>query len=119
MPPLTCTVTAKEELTGKHVEAAIKDQIFTTQLARFLRHGNVQNRELVYRPPKSLKGEQNLRYLSLSTSTMVDQAGQQVAILCIARDITDSKKAEEAVFESEERYRSSLSRHRREYTLQM
>ena len=111
---------SKEDLTGRTLAQTIKDELFITQLAKFIEYGAVQNREMVYRPPdrrraitealhfeeRRLTDSDHLRFVSLSTSIMEDQNGRQVGVLCIARDITEGKLAEEAMFESESRYRA-------------
>lgn len=44
--------------------------------------------------------------LDVSTSVIKDWTGEPTAIVCIARDITERKRAEEAIRASEERFRS-------------
>jgi PAS domain S-box-containing protein/putative nucleotidyltransferase with HDIG domain len=106
---------SSEEMTGKPLVEAIEDNMFTSQLIQFIQDGTAQGREMIYRPlggrmtkdeGRSARDEGKLRFLSLSISTMDDQNGRQVAVLCTARDITESKRAEAAIFESETRYRA-------------
>jgi PAS domain S-box-containing protein len=47
--------------------------------------------------------------LEMSASLMRDQKGQPVGFRCLARDITERKRADEALRESEEKYRSLAS----------
>ncbi|HKP53073.1 MAG TPA: PAS domain S-box protein [Chloroflexia bacterium] len=104
---------SREELIGKPLAMAIEDELFTGHLAEFVRDGIVQNREMVYRlrttddgRRTTVGGQETMRFLSLSISTMEDQNGRQVAVVCTARDITEGKRAEAAIFESETRYRA-------------
>jgi PAS domain S-box-containing protein len=91
---------SKDEIVGRPASVAIDDGLFTGQLSTLLQAGTINNYEMVFDPRQ---GE--MRVLSLSTSVM-EQQDEPVAIVCIARDITQRKRAEEAIRESEERYRA-------------
>ena len=44
--------------------------------------------------------------ISLATSAVYDEDGRRIALVGIARDITESKRAEEALKESEDNFRT-------------
>ncbi len=78
------------ELFGKPVQAIIRCPLFSDQRESFLRVGMVRNYEVGY-----FADPGTIRTLSLSASAMQDQKGAPVAIVCVLRDITERKRAEE------------------------
>jgi PAS domain S-box-containing protein len=83
---------SKEDLVGKPVAATINGAFFTDELDRLLQTGTIRDYEMPYQSPK--KG---MRVLCLSASVMLDRAASPAAIVCIARDITEEKLAQEEI----------------------
>ena len=69
-------------------------------IARLLCSGKVQNTELTFRDRD--KGDV---VLEVSTSVAAEASGEGMAIVCIAKDITERKMAEDTLRKSEEHYR--------------
>ena len=66
-----------------------------------LAKGSVRDREILGR-----KKDGRLRWLTLNAALQKDHRGNPVAIIGIAEDVTERKKAEEARLETERRYRN-------------
>lgn len=83
------------EVVGRPVAEIIADPLFTDpqRFQQLLSRGRISSYELIYHPA----GTSEERYLSLSASVMRDGAGEPEAIVCIGRDITERKRAEEQV----------------------
>ncbi len=79
----------EKDILGKPINDLIDDVIFPN-LKADIRQGKNQHYEYHYRHP-----ERYMIVISLSASEMVDESGQLLAIILIARDITEKKKAEE------------------------
>ncbi len=87
----------EQELIGKPVEKTIGSKLFSGQFETLIQSGTIQNYEVDHR---SREGE--LRTLGISASMMRDHTEQPVAIVCVARDITERKRMEEELRSSEE-----------------
>ncbi|MGO9015353.1 MAG: sensor histidine kinase [Dissulfurispiraceae bacterium] len=82
------------DLLGKHIKDIISDNDLPDFSVLVRRH-TLPNQEFSYVHPKN----GNLA-LSMSVSTMSNIQGQLLAIVCIARDITDRKLAEQQIKQS-------------------
>jgi diguanylate cyclase (GGDEF)-like protein/PAS domain S-box-containing protein len=92
----------KDELTGKSVEVFFREKdIKNTLLDKAMKKEAIRNYELNF---KAKTGD-NIPVI-LSSSTMVDGAGGIVGIVCIIKDITERKKAEEALQKSQQEFAS-------------
>ncbi|HTL48864.1 MAG TPA: PAS domain S-box protein [Verrucomicrobiae bacterium] len=69
-------------------------------LARLLCSGKVQRSEVAFHDR-----DQGHIILEISTSVISENSGEGMALVCIAKDITERKNAEEALRRSEEHYR--------------
>ncbi|MFL5731764.1 MAG: GAF domain-containing protein, partial [Chloroflexia bacterium] len=80
------------ELTGKAAVEVIGDPLFSDpgQFSALVQAGGVMNHEIDYR-----RGDGEVRCLSLSASVARDKHEHPVATVCIGRDITERKRAEE------------------------
>ncbi|GBD96477.1 MAG TPA: response regulator [Nitrospirae bacterium] len=78
------------ELTGTPVGKIIDDRLFSDKLNPLIEGGMIENYEIPY---SNAGGK--ARMLSLSASVMQDKYNQPIATVCIARDITELKHAEE------------------------
>jgi PAS domain S-box-containing protein len=95
-----------DEMVGKNVTVLVPsgDKDDASELLARLRSGeNVERCETVRRRKDGISVE-----VSLTLSAIRDPAAGIVAACCIARDISEHKRAEEALRESEERLRSIL-----------
>lgn len=79
----------ENRIIGKPINDLIGDVIFPNLKAN-IRQGKYQHYEHNYRHP-----ERDMKVISLSVSEMADERGQLLAIVLIARDITEDKRAEE------------------------
>jgi two-component system cell cycle sensor histidine kinase/response regulator CckA len=66
-----------------------------------LETGSLRNYKVSYPVP-----DNGVLMLEISASVIRDRAGYPVAVVCLARDITERRQAEEAIKASEERFRS-------------
>ncbi len=78
------------ELIGKPVLKVMDCSLFTEDPRSFIHLGTIRNYEA-----DCTAREGNKRTLSLSASVMEDKTGEPAAIVCVLRDITERKKAEE------------------------
>ena len=84
----------QEELVGKPITSTLSDRRFADRLADLVSAGAVGSHEMEYTPRGSAVDE---RALSISISTMDDKPGRQVAVLCIAHDITERKRSQNRI----------------------
>jgi PAS domain S-box-containing protein len=92
---------SEAELVGKP-RSMISDDFFPKKkMEQLLETGSIRTYEVSYPV-----GQGRLLALELSTSVIRDRAGEPIAVLCIARNITERKQAEEAIRANEERFRS-------------
>ncbi|HEY0069514.1 MAG TPA: PAS domain S-box protein, partial [Chloroflexia bacterium] len=91
----------EQSLIGKPVAEVFDEPVVSEAQARLAREGSIQDYEVAY-----TRGEQGPRFLSVSASTMQAKGDEPVAFVCIIRDVSEKKRAETAIRESEERYRA-------------
>jgi PAS domain S-box-containing protein len=95
---------SEDELLGRSVFDLIAPQDRERALANvelLLEHGST--RDIEYRFPR----KDGSFYIGESSAAVIhDAKGQPVAVISVVRDITERKRAEEALRESEERYRT-------------
>lgn len=91
----------KRDLIGKPVAATIDAGMRSGGLSALVGADDVDSSEMVY---SRREGER--RVLSVSATVMCDANEEQVGTVCIARDITERRRAEEVINESKERYRA-------------
>ena len=89
-----------QEIVGKPITATLSDQDFAHRLADLVSSGGADSCEMEYLPDESVAEK---RTLNVSTSTMDDKSGRQVAVLCIAHDITERKRSEKRMQRQVER----------------
>jgi signal transduction histidine kinase len=82
-------------MVGKPVAEIIDDPLFSnpSRFKGLIHLGRIYNYELNY----SKDGPNDERYISLSASVTRDREGEPVAVVCIGRDITERKRAEQQV----------------------
>ncbi|HYP18794.1 MAG TPA: PAS domain S-box protein [Chloroflexia bacterium] len=88
-------------LTGKPITTVFDGPQLDEVKSRLASEGSLQDFELSY-----TGGDGVERFLSLSASTMQAKDDQPVAFVCIVRDVSEKKRSEAAMRESEERYRA-------------
>ncbi len=95
----------EEQLIGKlPVNAMVDNKDFGAVLAALIHGDEVSNLEMEYRRP----GESEPGSLSLSASIMHDPAGIPIAVVCVVRDITRSKRTGENLKQSVSLLRATL-----------
>jgi PAS domain S-box-containing protein len=90
------------DLIGTHLSELVGDTGAITDIEQTRTHTGNKALRSTYRLPDA-KGE--LRYLEGVITVETDRRGKQIGVRGVVRDITDQKAAEEALKESEERYR--------------
>ncbi len=92
---------SEEDLVGKPI-AAISNEFYPRDKMEMLfRTGICPRYEISHRTNQG-----HLLFLELSASVIRDRLDQPAAVVCMARDVTDRKQAEQAIRSSEERFRS-------------
>ena len=90
----------KDELTGKSVDIFFREKDFkNTLLDKAMKKKVIRNYELDFKT----KTARNIPVV-FSSSTMMDKAGGIVGIVCIIKDITQRKQAEEAIKKSQQEF---------------
>jgi PAS domain S-box-containing protein len=81
----------EQDLVGKRpADGMTKSRVFAAEIESIIGRGTVRNREVDYRSEES--GQLTL---SLSTSMMRNPDGEPLATVCVLRDISERKRAEE------------------------
>lgn len=93
-----------EEVLGKHISLLYADEIQGHEVHRM----TIEKRQHVQEVLNKRKSGEVFPAL-LAASTLVDTYGNVIGVMGVSRDITESKKAEEALRESEERYRGLVN----------
>jgi PAS domain S-box-containing protein len=91
----------KNELKGKSFDFLLPEHLQKTLLDRIIKGENIKSYDIVFKT----KNLENI-LVSFSTSLLKDSAGDIAGIIGVAADITERKKVEEVLRESEERYRT-------------
>ena len=81
---------ASEGMVGRPIAEIVSDPLFTNPPDKLLRMGTLRDYETVYS-----KAAGDVRTLSISASVMHSDAGEPLALICVARDITELKESEE------------------------
>lgn len=87
------------KIPAQRLYADIKDREQIKNI--LLKNGHVKNAEL-----RSVKKDGTLYWISMSSVLLKDNAGNIIGILGSVQDITERKRVEEALSESEEKYRA-------------
>ena len=95
-----------KELIGKHISALISNELFSENFELLKNSGKTRNYEITYSPTY-----ESTFILSISASVMKDPRERPLAIICIARDISDLKQTEEELMKHRE-HLESLVEHR-------
>jgi PAS domain S-box-containing protein len=90
------------DLIGKHLSELIGDASAISDIEQACSHSGNTALRSTYRL-RDAKGE--FRYLEGVITVETDRRGNQIGVRGVVRDITDQKTAEQALKESEERYR--------------
>ena len=93
-----------EEVLGKHISILEPDSLRgeTARLSEIIKQGKtIQQYET-----SRLRKDGTIITISLTLSPVFSASGELMAISAIARDVTESKRAEEKLRESEEKYRN-------------
>ncbi len=94
-----------EEVIGKDIaeEFYHRPEDRTAVMEELEKHGEIKNREIIIK-----RKDGTPAILEVSSHLVYDETGKPIAIEGLARDITERKRAEEALRESEERYRDLI-----------
>ena len=89
-----CTLFGRteKEFVGRPAATIIGGALFSERFEELIQTGTIQNYEMNYRSK-----DRELRTLSISASVMRDRREKPIAIVCVARDVTERKRAEEAL----------------------
>ena len=90
------------DLIGKHLSELVGSASAVNDIEQARSHSGNAALRSTYRL-RDAKGD--LRYLEGMITVETDRRGKQIGVRGVVRDITDQKTAEEALKESEERYR--------------
>ena len=81
------------DLIDKDISEVIDDPLFSSQLSEMVYSKKINNHIIPY----ALDQGANKRFLSLSTSIMSAKSARPIAIICVFRDVTDLKQAQEEI----------------------
>jgi PAS domain S-box-containing protein len=93
---------SSHEMRGRHLSELVDPDLATRHIEQARNHTGSQPLLSTYQSPDA-KGE--LRWLEAMITVERDRRGDAIGVRAVVRDITDQHKADDAIRESEERYR--------------